>query len=63
MTDPSPLNPAGAGLTLVGAMLLFAALGLGVGEIVGAPVLVGLVGLFAGAVVGVALVRARFRDL
>jgi len=44
-------------------MLLFAALGFGVGEIVGAPVLFGLVGLFAGAVVGVALVRARFRDL
>lgn len=63
MTDPSRLNPAGAGLTLVGAMLLFAALGFGVGKIVGAPVPVGLVGLFAGAVVGVALVRARFRDL
>ncbi|SEH10322.1 hypothetical protein [Thermoleophilum album] len=63
MTEPSPVNPAGAGLTLVATMLLCAGLGAAAGALVGVPVLLGLVGLFAGGVVGFVVVRARFKDL
>ena len=63
MTEPSPPNPAGAGLTLVVTMVLCGGAGLGLGALVGLPVLLGLVGLFAGLVAGFALVYTRFRNI
>lgn len=63
MTDPSRPSPVGAGLTLVAAMLLCGALGLGVGGLVGWAVPLGIAGLFAGTGAGFALVYTRFRDI
>ena len=63
MTDPSPRNAAGAGLTLVVTMLLFAGIGLAAGALGGAPVPFLLAGLFAGLLAGFALVYTRFKDL
>ncbi len=63
MSDPSRPSPAGAGLTLVAAMLLCGGAGLGIGELVGFAAAMGLAGLFVGAIAGFALVYARFREL
>jgi len=54
-------DAAAAGAMVIAPMVLFAAIGYGVGSLVGLGVLLGLVGLFAGLVVGMALVYARFR--
>jgi hypothetical protein len=48
---------------LIASILLFAAIGYGLGSLVDLAVPVGLVGLFAGLVVGMALVYARFRRI
>jgi len=56
-------DAATAGLTLVGAMIAFAAAGYGLGSLVGAAVPLGLIGLFAGLGAGLALVFVRFRRL
>lgn len=63
MTDPSPRNAAGAGLTLVATIILCAGVGLAIGALAGAPVPFLLAGLFAGLVAGFALVYSRFKDL
>lgn len=63
MTDPSPRDAAGAGLTLVVTMVIGGAAGLGLGALAGAPVPFLLVGLFAGLGAGFALVYTRFKDL
>ena len=56
-------DAATAGLTLVGAMIAFAAAGYGLGSLVDLAVPGGLAGLFAGLAAGLALVFARFRRL
>ncbi len=64
MTDERPpMRGAVAGSLLLGATLLCAAVGLGVGALAGAPAPLGIVGLFIGFAVGIRLVIARFRDL
>jgi len=63
-TPPGPrADAATAGLTVIGAMIAFAAAGYGLGSLVGLAVPLGLVGLFAGLAGGLALVFARFRRL
>lgn len=65
MTDgpPTRVDAAAAGLSLVGAMIVGAAAGYGLGSLVGLAIPLGLAGLFAGLVGGFALVYARFRRL
>ncbi|HEY4280725.1 MAG TPA: hypothetical protein VGM91_21080 [Conexibacter sp.] len=58
-----PMRGAVAGSTLLGAVLLCAAVGLGIGALVGAPALGAILGVFAGFVVGFRLVHTRFKDL
>jgi hypothetical protein len=57
------MRGAVAGSMLIGAIVLCALIGLGVGVLLGAAVPLTLVGLFAGLVVGFVAVHARFRDL
>ena len=57
------MDAATAGASVVGAMVVGAAAGFGLGSLVGLAVPLGLGGLFAGVVAGLALVYARFRDL
>jgi hypothetical protein len=56
-------DAATAGLFVVVAMIVGAAVGYGLGSLVGLAVPLGLIGLFAGLAGGFALVYARFRDL
>jgi hypothetical protein len=65
MTDgpPTRVDAAAAGLSLVGAMIVGAVAGYGLGSLVGLAIPFGLAGLFAGLVGGFALVYARFRRL
>ncbi len=56
-------DAATAGLTLVGAMIVFSAAGYGLGSLVGIAVPLGLIGLFAGLAGGLAVVFVRFRRL
>jgi hypothetical protein len=58
-----PMRGAIAGSLLIGATLLCAAVGFGVGELVGAPAALAIVGVFADFGVGIRLVVTRFRDL
>ena len=48
---------------LIGAMLVCAAIGFGLGSLFGVAVPLGLVGLFGGLVVGFFLVYSRYRRL
>jgi hypothetical protein len=48
---------------VIGAMLLCAAVGFGLGSLFGAAAPLGLVGLFAGLVLGFFLVYSRYRRL
>jgi hypothetical protein len=48
---------------MIGAMLVCAAVGLGLGSLFGAAVPLALAGLFAGLVVGFLLVYSRYRRL
>jgi hypothetical protein len=60
----SPLtgrDVAGAGIFLLSANLLFAALGAGIGALFGGALAGGVVGFLIGFVVGVYLVTRRFR--
>jgi len=57
------MRGAVAGSLLVGAIVLCAAVGFGLGALVGATVPLGLAGLFAGVVAGILVVRDRFSDL
>ncbi len=52
-----------AGMTLVGAMVVFAVAGYGLGSLLDLAVPLGLIGLFGGLVAGLALVFARFKRL
>jgi hypothetical protein len=65
MTDrpPTRADAATAGLSLVGAMIVGAVAGYGLGSLLGLAVPLGLVGLFAGLAGGMAVVYARFRKL
>lgn len=60
---PPTMRGAVAGSLLLAAIVLCAAIGLGIGALVGAPVPLGLAGLFAGVPIGIVLVARRFRDL
>jgi len=60
----SPLtgrDVAGAGVFLLSANLLFAAIGAGIGALFGGALAGGVVGFLIGFVVGVYLVTRRFR--
>ena len=60
----SPLtgrDVAGAGVFLLSANLLFAAIGAGIGAVFGGALAGGVVGFLIGFVVGVYLVTKRFR--
>jgi pilus assembly protein TadC len=66
MTETPPggrADAAMAGGLLIGAIVVCAAAGFGLGSLVGLAVPLGLVGLFAGLVAGFALVYARYRRL
>jgi hypothetical protein len=54
---------AGAGGLLIAAILVCAAVGLGIGALVGAPAILAIVGGFAGVGVGFRIVYGRFKDL
>ena len=56
-------SPAGAGALLIGAILVCAAVGLGIGALLGAPALLALAGGFVGVGVGFWIVYSRFKDL
>src|SRR5919201_2118329 len=62
-SPPARADAATAGGLLLGAMIVCAAVGFGLGSLVDLAVPVGLVGLFAGVVVGFALVHARYRRI
>ena len=63
MTDPSPRDAAGAGLTLVVTIVLCGGIGLGIGALADVPVPFLIAGLFIGLFAGFALVYTRFKDL
>ena len=63
MTDPSPPSPAGAGLTLVAAILLGGGIGLGLGALVGLAAPLAIAGVFIGFGGGLFLVFTRFRNV
>jgi F0F1-type ATP synthase assembly protein I len=56
-------DAATAGLTVVGSMLVGAAVGYGLGSLAGLAIPVGLIGLFAGLVGGLIGVYARYKRL
>jgi hypothetical protein len=56
-------DAATAGGLIVGAMVICAAIGFGLGSLIGIAVPLGLVGLFAGVVVGFFLVYSRYRRI
>jgi ABC-type nitrate/sulfonate/bicarbonate transport system permease component len=53
---------AGAGVFLLSANLLFAAIGAGIGALFGGALPGGIVGFLIGFLVGIYLVPRRFRD-
>jgi F0F1-type ATP synthase assembly protein I len=67
MTDGRPplsgRDVAGAGMLLLSANLLCAAIGAGIGALLGATVPLMLVGFFVGFFLGIYVVIRRFRDL
>ena len=60
---PAPPNAAGAGLLLVSAIVLCAAIGAALGALIGAFPLFFIAGVFAGIASGTWVVYRRFRDL
>ena len=61
----SPLtgrDVAGAGVFLLSANLLFAAIGAGIGALFGGALPGGIIGFLIGFLVGIYLVPRRFRD-
>jgi hypothetical protein len=54
---------AGAGALLIAAILVCAAVGLGIGALLGAPAILAIVGGFAGVGVGFKIVYGRFKHL
>jgi len=63
MADSSSKGASGAGLLLLFAIVLGAALGLGLGALVGAPEALAVAGGFIGVFAGFALVYTRFRNV
>jgi hypothetical protein len=63
MDDKPPNRGAVAGTLLVAAIVLCAAIGLGLGELVGAPAPLAIVGVFVGLGAGFAIVYQRFKDI
>jgi hypothetical protein len=63
MSESRGSDPKGAGVTLVAAVVLCGAVGLGAGALVGLHVPFALAGFFGGLVVGFALVYSRFKDI
>jgi len=59
----SRADAASAGVLMVAAILVCAAIGYAIGSLVGLAVPLGLVGLFCGLVAGLAIVHARFRRI
>jgi hypothetical protein len=65
-TNRSPLtgkDVAGAGMLLLSANLLCAAVGAGIGALFGAALALGIVGFLIGFLVGINVVIRRFGDL
>ena len=63
-TSPSRVtgrDVAGAGVFLLSANLLFAAVGVGIGAVLGAALAGGVIGFLVGFLAGVYLVIRRFR--
>jgi hypothetical protein len=60
---PGRADAATAGALVLGAMIVCAVAGFGVGSLVGLAVPLGLAGLFGGLGAGLALVYARYRRL
>lgn len=58
-----PRDAAMAGMLLVSSMLIFGAIGFGVGSPFGGELPLALVGGFIGLIVGFRLVYTRFKDL
>lgn len=56
-------DAAAAGGLLIGSMLLFCAIGYGIGSLAGLEAMGAIAGLFIGVFVGLAVVYARFRTL
>jgi hypothetical protein len=52
-----------AGFMIVSSVILFTAIGAGIGSLVGAPGPLAVIGVFVGFGVGLRLVYARFRDI
>lgn len=63
MTQSPARGTAGAGALLIGAILGFAGLGLGLGALLGAEVPLAMVGGAVGVVVGFRIVYRRFKDI
>ena len=63
MTERPRSSAAGAGFTLLGAVVLCAAIGIGAGFAAGAPVPLAIAGVFVGFAVGFRLVYTRFKDI
>ena len=67
MTDGRPplsgRDVAGAGILLLSANLMCAAIGAGIGALVGATVPLAVVGFLLGFFLGIYVVIRRFRDL
>jgi hypothetical protein len=60
---PTGADAATAGGVVIGAMLICAAAGFGLGSLIGIAIPLGLVGLFAGLGVGFFLVYSRYRRI
>ena len=58
-----PMRGAVAGMMLLGSVVMFAAIGLGIGALLDAQVPALLVGLFLGFAAGTWAVATRFRDI
>ena len=63
MTARPRSNAAGAGFTLLGAVLFCAGVAIAIGFALGAPVPLAIAGVFLGFLVGFRLVYTRFRDI
>ncbi len=61
--EPHGFDPATAGVTLLAAVLLSAAVGFALGTLVGATSLITIAAVFVGFAIGFRLVYTRFRNI
>ena len=61
--EPPGFDPATAGMTLLAAVFLSAAVGFGLGTLLGAKPLITIVAVFVGFAIGFRLVYTRFRHI